>query len=63
MLATLGMPSIPTTMPVPSVKTTFTEDGMPADPDRTGRRFGRFASELEWYAEALRAGRSQGVPY
>ena len=63
MLAELGMPSIPTTMPVPSVKTTFSEDGVPADPSRTERRFKRFASELEWYAEALKARRGQGVPY
>jgi NAD(P)H-dependent FMN reductase len=63
MLCELGMPSIPTTMPVSKVKTAFSEDGTPTDPVGTERRFTRFALELEWYAGALKAHRSQGVPY
>jgi NAD(P)H-dependent FMN reductase len=63
MLSELGMPSIPTTMPVFRVKAAFTEDGIPSNPDGIERRFKRLASELEWYAKALRAGRIEGVPY
>ena len=35
---------------------------MPSDPD-LDRRFARFAKELEWYANALRDARTQGVPF
>jgi NAD(P)H-dependent FMN reductase len=62
MLCELGMPSIPTTFPVPKVRTAFDDDGAAADP-AFEKRFVRFATELEWYAEALKAQRAQGVPY
>lgn len=62
MLGELGMPSISSTFPVPRVGSAFTEDGTPQDP-AFERRFARFASELEWYAEALRDRRQAGVPY
>ena len=62
MLCELGMPSTPTMFPVPKVGTAFVDDGTPADPAMT-KRFQRFASELEWYAEALRDRRRSGVPY
>jgi len=61
-LCEMGMPSIPSLLPVPKVQQAFDEQGVPADP-AWGRRFGRFASELEWYAEALKAQRQKGVPY
>jgi NAD(P)H-dependent FMN reductase len=62
-LGEMGMPSIPSMFPIPKVHSAFSEDGTPADADGTGRRFGRFASELEWYASALKAQRANGVPY
>jgi NAD(P)H-dependent FMN reductase len=62
MVAELGMPSMSSTLPVPKVQQAFDEDGHPADP-AWERRFGRFASELEWYAEAFRAQRQKGTPY
>jgi hypothetical protein len=40
----------------------FTDSGEPTDAAYE-RRFARFASEFEWYAEALREARSKGVPY
>jgi NAD(P)H-dependent FMN reductase len=61
-LCELGMPSIPSTLPIPRVGNAFDEAGEPRDP-AMGRRFERFASELEWYAEALRDRRARGVPY
>jgi NAD(P)H-dependent FMN reductase len=61
MLCTLGMPSIPTTFAVPKVQAAANDDGSASDPSLE-QRFGRFASELEWYAEALKAQRAKGVP-
>lgn len=62
-LCEMGMPSIPSVFPIPRVGTAFSEDGTPADPEGTAKRFTKFANELEWYAEALREQRGRGVPY
>lgn len=62
MLCELGMPSTPSMFPVPKIGTAIGDDGTPADPAMI-KRFQRFASELEWYAEALRDRRRSGVPY
>jgi NAD(P)H-dependent FMN reductase len=62
-LCELGMPSIASTFPVPRVGTAFDPEGNELTPG-AGRRFDRFASELEWYAEALKRQRAEkGVPY
>jgi NAD(P)H-dependent FMN reductase len=62
-LCEMGMPSIPSMFPIPRVQSAFTEDGTPTDIEGIGRRFSRFASELEWYASALKKARESGVPY
>ena len=62
MLCELGMPSIPTLFPIPKIQDVFDGDGRSTDP-AIERRFVRFATELEWYASALRAARAQGVPH
>ena len=62
MLCELGMPSIPSLLPIPKIQDVFDGDGRTLDP-AMDRRFARFASELEWYASALHAARAQGVPY
>jgi NAD(P)H-dependent FMN reductase len=62
-LCEMGMPSIPSLLPIPRVQTAFDEAGVPVDPEGMARRFNRFATELEWYAEALREQRKRGVPY
>jgi len=61
-LAELGMPSIPSLLPVPRIQEAFTPDGEPADPSFE-RRVERFFREFEWYADALRQARGHGVPY
>jgi NAD(P)H-dependent FMN reductase len=61
-LCELGMPSIPSILPVPRVAAAFDGEGEPTDA-ATDRRFDKFASELEWYAEALHSRRQSGVPY
>ena len=60
MLCALGMPSIPATFPVPKVQAAASDDGSATDP-ALEQRFGRFAAELEWYAEALKAQREKGA--
>ena len=61
-LAELGMPSIPSMLPVPRIQDALTPTGEPTDPNFE-RRAERFFREFEWYAEALREARSHGVPY
>jgi NAD(P)H-dependent FMN reductase len=63
MLCELGMPSIPSLFPIPSIQNMFDDDGKPHDEEHLVRRFARFASELEWYASALGEARKHGVPY
>jgi NAD(P)H-dependent FMN reductase len=62
MLCELGMPSIPSLFPIPKIQTVFDANGSTSD-GAVVTRFNRFASELEWYAEALRARREGGLPY
>jgi NAD(P)H-dependent FMN reductase len=62
MLCELGMPSIPSLFPIPRIQAAFDDQGQPAD-EATARHFARFALELEWYAEAFRDRRANGVPY
>ena len=61
-LGELGMPSIPSTFPVPKVQSSIDEVGKALDAG-LDRRVSRFLDELEWYAEALKAARAQGTPY
>jgi NAD(P)H-dependent FMN reductase len=62
MLGEMGMSSIPSILPFPKVHEALDADGRPAS-ERTDRSAGRFLAELEWYANALKAARAQGVPY
>jgi NAD(P)H-dependent FMN reductase len=62
MLCELGMPSIPSLFPIPRIQAVLQPDGTARD-GAFDDRFSRFATELEWYAAALRAARVAGVPY
>lgn len=62
MLCELGMPSIPSLLPVPRVQDAFHDDGTLQD-EAYRKRADRFLGELEWYARALQAARASGVPY
>lgn len=62
MLCELGMPSISSLYAIPKIQDVLDGEGRASDP-ALDRRFARYASELEWYAEALRMRRLQGVPY
>jgi NAD(P)H-dependent FMN reductase len=60
-LAELGMSSVPSLMPIPSIQNVLSEDGMPAH-DWVAKSLARFLNEFEWYARALQAERNKGVP-
>jgi NAD(P)H-dependent FMN reductase len=62
MLSELGMPSIPSLLPIPRIQDVFDDEGRTSDP-AIDRRFARFAAELEWYGRALQCARANGVPY
>jgi NAD(P)H-dependent FMN reductase len=61
-LAELGMPSIPSILPIGTAQSVLDEHGVATD-DKALRGAGRFIDEFEWYARALAAARVAGVPY
>lgn len=62
MLAELGMPSIPSLLPIPRLQKAIDAEGVPVEPWLDAAA-GRFLDELEWYADALRDRRQRGTPY
>jgi len=60
-LAEMGMPSISSLLPIPTVQTQFAEDGTPQD-QAWERRGGEFLADLEWWAEAAQAQRQRKAP-
>ena len=56
MLAEMGMSSIPSVLPIPTVQDAFDGDGSPRD-ESFHKRTARFLDELDWYAYALREAR------
>ena len=61
-LAELGMPSVPSLMPIPRIGQALGEDGTPHD-QATNRALERFLGEFFWYARALQRERAVGTPY
>lgn len=61
-LAELGMPSVPSLLPIPRIGTALDEDGVASDPI-TDRSLNHFLDEFLWYADALSAARTGGTPY
>ena len=62
LLSELGMPSISSLFPITKIQDALDSSGVALD-KALDRRFNRFATELEWYAEALREARRKRVPY
>jgi NAD(P)H-dependent FMN reductase len=61
-LAELGMPSIPSILPIGVAQDVLGEDGEVRNPGAV-RGAGRFVEEFAWYARALAAERAKGTPY
>ena len=61
-LAELGMPSIPSLLPIPRIGETLSDDGVAQLPI-TERSMNRFLDEFLWYANALAEARTGGTPY
>lgn len=62
LLGEIGMPAIPSILPIPKIQDALSEDGTPAEP-RFDRSTAKFLDEFEWYMRAMRAEREKGVPY
>jgi NAD(P)H-dependent FMN reductase len=60
-LAELGMPSIPSILPIPRIGETIGSDGVASE--ITVRSMSRFLDEFLWYAGALAEARIDGTPY
>src|SRR4051794_3062556 len=60
-LAELGMPSIPSILPIPRIGETIDDDGVAAE--ITVRSMNRFLDEFLWYAGAFAEARIDGTPY
>jgi NAD(P)H-dependent FMN reductase len=61
-LAELGMPSIPSTLAIPTIGQALTQEGT-SNEAWIDKAAARFLSEFEWYAEALAVKRAAGTPY
>jgi NAD(P)H-dependent FMN reductase len=62
MLCELGMPSIPSLLPIPRIATVLDPGGVPQQP-WLDKAAARFLDEFTWYATALRRQREEGTPY
>jgi NAD(P)H-dependent FMN reductase len=61
-LGELGMPSIPTLLPIPRIAQALDEAGRPQQ-DWLAPALAEFLAEFAWYARALKHGRTGGTPY
>jgi NAD(P)H-dependent FMN reductase len=61
-LGELGMPSIPTLLPIPRIGHALDEAGRPQQ-DWVAPALADFLAEFTWYARALKQGRAGGTPY
>jgi NAD(P)H-dependent FMN reductase len=61
-LGELGMPSIPTLLPIPRIAHAIDEEGRPRQ-DWLATSLTEFLDEFTWYARALKHGRAGGTPY
>ena len=61
-LAELGMPSIPSVLPIPRIAEAISDEGIAQQPI-TEKSMSRFLDEFLWYANALADARTDGTPY
>ncbi len=62
-LAELGTPSIPNTLPIPKVQDAFDEKGGLLKTEVIQKSTDKFLKEYEWYLSAFKTQREKGTPY
>ncbi len=62
-LAELGTPSIPSTLPIPRVQDAFDEKGVLLKTEFIPKSTEKFLKEYEWYLQAFKTEREKGTPY
>lgn len=62
MLAEVGMPSIPSLLPIPTIGKALSAEGAVQVPD-FARSAKKFFDEFEWYMNAFKSQRATGRPY
>jgi NAD(P)H-dependent FMN reductase len=61
LLPEVGMPTIPSLQPIPSIGNSLSEDGI-ALTQELAEKSGKFFDEFDWYMRAMKAERARGVP-
>jgi NAD(P)H-dependent FMN reductase len=61
LLPEVGMPTIPSLQPIPSVGSSLSEEGV-ALTQELAEKSGKFFDEFDWYMRAMKAERAKGVP-
>ena len=62
LLAEVGMTSIPTIQPIPSIGSALSEEGI-ALTHELAEGTDKFFDEFDWYMRAMKVEREKGVPY
>jgi NAD(P)H-dependent FMN reductase len=62
LLPEVGLPTIPSLQPIPSIGSSLSADGVALTQD-LAEKSGKFFDEFDWYVKAMKAEREKGVPY
>jgi NAD(P)H-dependent FMN reductase len=62
LLPEVGLPTIPSLQPIPSIGSSLSADGVALTQD-LAEKSGKFFDEFDWYMRAMKAAREKGVPY
>ena len=62
LLPEIGLSSIPSLLPIPSIGSALSESGV-ALTQELAEKSSKFWDEFEWYVKTMKAGREKGVPY
>ncbi|MBB5059493.1 NAD(P)H-dependent FMN reductase [Granulicella aggregans] len=62
LLPEVGLPTIPSLQPIPSIGSSLSAQGVALTQD-LAEKSGKFFDEFDWYMRAMKAEREKGVPY
>lgn len=62
LLPEVGLPTIPSLQPIPSIGSSLSADGVALTQD-LAEKSGKFFDEFDWYMKAMKMEREKGVPY